>query len=64
MYVQFEQVLASDRVWAGKVEDKGAGVEQGRGRGRLVRTVEPTKGRITRLGEGSGGTKSFIYLGM
>jgi hypothetical protein len=46
MYVQFEQVLASDGVWAGEVEDKGAGVEQGCGRGRLVRTVELTKGCI------------------
>ena len=31
MYVQFEQILASDRVWGGKIEDKGAGIEQGCG---------------------------------
>ena len=62
MHMQFEQVLASDRVWAGKVEDKCAGVEQGRGQGRLVRTVELAKGYIAGLWEGSGGTKSFIYL--
>ena len=64
MYVQFEQVLASDRVWAGKVEDKGARIEQGCGRGRLVGTVELAKGCIARLWEGSGRTESFIYLGL